>query len=54
MARSLRQLWADEDEAQVREPDRKRRAARLHAAQAGRLRRPVVAKGQHRATRHRT
>jgi hypothetical protein len=47
MPRTLRQLWADEDDAHQRERDLKQRATRLHAKQAGRLRRTVVVHGTH-------
>jgi hypothetical protein len=49
MPRTLRQLWADEDDAHEREREHKQRATRLHAKQAGRLRRTVVVHGKHHA-----
>jgi hypothetical protein len=49
MPRTLRQLWADEDDAHEREREHKQRATRLHAKQAGRLRRIVVVHGKHHA-----
>jgi hypothetical protein len=49
MPRTLRQLWADEDDAHQRELDDKQRATRLHAKQAGRLRRSVVVHGKRHA-----
>ena len=49
MPRTLRQLWADEDDAHEREPEHKQRAIRLHAKQAGRLRRTVIAHGKNHA-----
>jgi hypothetical protein len=48
MPRSLRQLWADEDEAHERELVRKQRATRLQAKQRGRLRRSVVVHDKNR------
>ena len=50
MPRTLRQLWADEDDAHRRELEQKQRATRLHAKQAGRLRRTVVVRGKDHAT----
>jgi hypothetical protein len=50
MPRTLRQLWADEDDAYKRELDHKQRATRRHAKQAGRLRRTVVVHGKDHAT----
>jgi hypothetical protein len=50
MPRTLRQLWADEDDAHKRELEHKQRATRLHAKQAGRLRRSVVVRGEDHAT----
>jgi hypothetical protein len=49
MPRTLRQLWADEDDAHERELEHKQRATRLHAKQAGRLRRTVVVHGKNHA-----
>jgi hypothetical protein len=49
MPRTLRQLWADEDDAHEHERELKQRATRLHAKQAGRLRRTVVVHGKHHA-----
>jgi hypothetical protein len=49
MPRTLRQLWADEDDAHERELEAKQRATRLHAKQAGRLRRTVVVHGKFHA-----
>jgi hypothetical protein len=49
MPRTLRQLWADEDDAHERELEHKQRATRLHAMQAGRLRRTVVVHGKNHA-----
>jgi hypothetical protein len=46
--RTLRQLWADEDDAHERGLEAKQRATRLHAKQAGRLRRTVVVRGKNR------
>ena len=46
MPRTLRQLWADEDDAHDRELVSKRRATRRRAKQAGRARRPVVIHGK--------
>jgi len=48
MPRTLRQLWADEDDVHERELEDKQRATRLHAKQAGRLRRTVVVHGKTR------
>jgi hypothetical protein len=42
MPRTLRQLWADEDDAQDRELVSRRRASRLRAKRDGRARRSVV------------
>jgi hypothetical protein len=42
MPRTLRQLWADEDDAHERELARKQQATRLRAKQGGRLRGSVV------------
>jgi hypothetical protein len=39
MPRTLRQLWADEDDAHDRQFAYKQRATRLHAKQSARLRR---------------
>jgi hypothetical protein len=50
MPRTLRQLWADEDDAHKRELEHKQRATRLHAKQAGRLRRSIVVHSKHHAT----
>jgi hypothetical protein len=50
MPRTLRQLWADEDDAHKRELEDKQRATRLHVKQAGRLRRSVVVHGKDHAT----
>jgi hypothetical protein len=49
MPRTLRQLWADEDDAHEREREHKQRVTRLHAKQAGRLRRTVVVHAKHHA-----
>ena len=49
MPRTLRQLWADEDDVHERELEDKQRATRLHVKQAGRLRRTVVVRGKHHA-----
>jgi hypothetical protein len=49
MPRTLRQLWADEDDAHGRELEHKQRATRLHAKQAGRLSRSVVVHGRNHA-----
>jgi hypothetical protein len=49
MPRTLRQLWADEDDAHNRELEQKQPATRLHAKQAGRLRRSVVVHGKNQA-----
>jgi hypothetical protein len=46
MPRTLRQLWADEDDVHERELEDKQRATRLHVKQAGRLRRTVVVHGK--------
>jgi hypothetical protein len=46
MPRTLRQLWADEDDAHDQEFAYKRRATRRRAKQAGRARRPVVIHGK--------
>jgi hypothetical protein len=46
MPRTLRQLWADEDEVVDRELASKRRASRLRAKQEGRARRSVVIHGK--------
>jgi hypothetical protein len=46
MPRTLRQLWAEEDEAHDREVASKQRATRLRAKQGGRARRPVVIHGK--------
>jgi hypothetical protein len=48
MARPLRQLWADEDEAHERELESRRRAIRLHAKQGSRLRNSVVVHSKNR------
>jgi hypothetical protein len=45
MPRTLRQLWAEEDEAHEREVARRQRATRLRAKQCGRPRRSVVIHG---------
>jgi hypothetical protein len=50
MPRTLRQLWADEDDAQERELARKQRATRLRAKQGGRLRSSVVIHGKAHAS----
>jgi hypothetical protein len=50
MPRTLRQLWADEDDTHKRELEYKQRATRLYAKQAGRLRRSVVVRGKDYAT----
>jgi hypothetical protein len=50
MPRTLRQLWADEDDVHQRELEDKQRATRLHAKQAGRLRRSIVVHSKHHAT----
>jgi hypothetical protein len=42
MPRTLRQLWADEDDAHERELARKQLATRLRAKQAGRLRGSMI------------
>jgi hypothetical protein len=42
MPRTLRQLWADEDDAHARAFARRQRAARLRAKQGGQPRRSVV------------
>ena len=46
MPRTLRQLWADEDDADNRELAAKRRASRLRAKRDGRARRSVVIHGK--------
>ena len=46
MPRTLRELWAEEDEAQDREVADKQRATRLRAKRGGRARRPVVIHGK--------
>jgi hypothetical protein len=46
MPRTLRQLWADEDEDHDRELAAKRRASRLRAKRDGRARRSVVIHGK--------
>ena len=46
MPRTLRQLWADEDDAHDRELVSKRPASRLRAKQGGRARRSVVIRGK--------
>jgi hypothetical protein len=48
MPRSLRQLWADEDDAHQRESERKQRATRLQAKPGRRLRSSVVVHGKNR------
>jgi len=48
MPRSLRQLWADEDQAYERELEHKLRASRLHAKRGGRVRSSVVVHGKNR------
>jgi hypothetical protein len=50
MPRTLRQLWADEDEAHEREPAHRRRATRLRAKQNSRLRRSAVTHGKAHAS----
>ena len=48
MPRTLRQLWADEDDAYERQLAGKQRPTRVRAKQGGRLHRSVVARGKHR------
>ena len=48
MPRTLRQLWADEDDTYERQLARKQRPSRLRAKQGGRLQSSVVARGKHR------
>src|SRR4029453_18753453 len=50
MPRTLHQLWADEDEAQNRELERRQRRIRLRARRSDRLRRSVVIHGRHKAS----
>jgi hypothetical protein len=50
MPRTLRQLWADEDDAHEREPAHRRRATRLRVKQSGRLRRSAVTHGKAHAS----
>jgi hypothetical protein len=50
MPRTLRQLWADEDDAHKHELEHKQQATRLHAKQAGPLRMTVVIHSKHHAT----
>ena len=50
MPRTLHQLWADEDEAQNRELERRQRRIRLRARRSDRLRRSVVIHGRHQAS----
>jgi hypothetical protein len=46
MPRTLRQFWADEDDADEREFARKQRAIRLRAKHGGRLRSSIVTHGK--------
>jgi hypothetical protein len=54
MPRTLRQLWADEDDADEREFVSKQRAIRLRAKQNGRLRSSVVILRKAHARHHRS
>ena len=47
MPRTLRQVWADEDDAE-QQLARKQRPTRVRAKQGGRLHGSVVARGKHR------
>jgi hypothetical protein len=48
MPRTLRQLWADEDDAHEQQLARKQRPTRVRAKQGGRLHSSAAARGKHR------